>query len=96
MGMAAPLVAGAAITYELWAVRNFTVMAPAWLLLYGTGVVTGGIFSVPIVRAIGVCFMALGIAAFATPPEWGNLWLGTGFGGLQIGFGIYIARNHGG
>ena len=96
LGMAAPLVAGAAITYELWAVRNFTVMAPAWLLLYGAGVVTGGIFSVPIVRAIGVCFMALGIAAIATPPEWGDLWLGAGFGGLQIGFGIYIARNHGG
>jgi hypothetical protein len=37
LGMAAPFVAGAAITYELWAVRNFTVMAPAWLLLYGVG-----------------------------------------------------------
>jgi hypothetical protein len=96
LGMAAPFVAGAAITYELWTVRNFTVMAPAWLLLYGAGVLTGGIFSVPVVRAIGVCFMALGIAAIVTPPEWGNVWLAIGFGGLQIGFGIYIARNHGG
>lgn len=96
LGMAAPFVAGAAITYELWAVRNFTVMAPAWLLLYGAGVLTGGIFSVPVVRAIGVCFMSLGIAAIATPPEWGNVWLAIGFGGLHIGFGIYIARNHGG
>jgi hypothetical protein len=96
LGMAAPFVAGAAITYELWAVRNFTVMAPAWLLLYGAGVLTGGIFSVPAVRAIGVCFMVLGIAAIATPPEWGNVWLAVGFGGLQIAFGIYIARNHGG
>jgi hypothetical protein len=96
LGMAAPFVAGAAITYELWAVRNFTVMAPAWLLLYGAGVLTGGIFSVPVVRAIGMCFMALGIAAIATPPEWGNAWLALGFGGLQIGFGTYIYRNHGG
>jgi hypothetical protein len=96
LGMAAPFVAGAAITYELWTVRNFTVMAPAWLLLYGAGVLTGGIFSVPVVRTIGVCFMALGIAAIVTPPEWGNVWLAVGFGGLQIGFGIYIARNHGG
>jgi hypothetical protein len=96
MGLAAPFVAGAAITYELWAVRNFTVMAPAWLLLYGAGVLTGGIFSVPVVRAIGVCFMAFGMAAIATPPEWGNLWLAAGFGGLQVGFGLYIARNHGG
>jgi len=96
LGMAAPFVAGAAITYELWAVRNFTVMAPSWLLLYGAGVLTGGIFSVPIVRAIGVCFMALGIAAIFTPPEWGNLWLAIGFGGLHVGFGAYIARNYGG
>ena len=96
LGMAAPFVAGAAITYELWAVRNFTVMAPAWLLLYGAGVLTGGIFSVPVVRAVGVCFMALGIAAIVTPPEWGNVWLAAGFGGLQMTFGAYIYKNHGG
>ena len=96
LGIAAPLVAGAAITYELWAVRSFTVMAPAWLLLYGTGVLAGGMFSVPVVRAIGVCFMAAGIAAVLTPPEWGNVWLAIGFGGLHVGFGAYIARNLGG
>jgi hypothetical protein len=96
LGIAAPLVAGAAITYELWAVRNFTVMAPAWLLLYGAGVLTSGMFSVPVVRAIGACFMAVGIAAVLTPPEWGNVWLAIGFGGLHVGFGAYIARNHGG
>lgn len=96
LGMAAPFVAGAAITYELWAVRSFTAMPPAWLLLYGAGVLTGGIVSVPVVRVIGLCFMALGIAAIVTPAEWGNGWLAVGFGGLQIGFGIYIARNHGG
>ena len=96
LGMAAPFVAGAAITYELWVVRNFTVMAPAWLLLYGAGLLTGGMFSVPVVRVIGVCFMAAGMAAILTPAEWGTLWLGFGFGGLQVGFGIYIARYHGG
>ena len=52
--------------------------------------------SVPVVRVIGLCFMALGMAAIVTPAEWGNVWLAVGFGGLQIGFGIYIARNHGG
>jgi len=96
LGIAAPLVAGAAITSELWAVRNFTVMAPTWLLLYGAGVLTGGMFSVPVVRALGACFMAAGIAAVVTPPEWGNAWLAIGFGGLHVGFGAYIARYHGG
>lgn len=96
LGISAPLVAGAAITYELWAVRSFTAMAPVWLLLYGAGVLAGGMFSVPVVRAVGICFMAAGIAAVLTPPEWGNSWLAIGFGGLHVGFGAYIARNLGG
>jgi hypothetical protein len=96
LGMAAPFVAGAAITYELWVTRSFTAMPPTWLLLYGAGVLTGGIVSVPVVRLLGVCFMALGMLAIVTPSEWGNVWLAVGFGGLQMGFGIYIARNHGG
>jgi len=95
-GLAAPVVAGAAITYELWATRNFSVMAPAWLLLYGAGVLTGGIFSVAAVRLMGAAFMLLGMLAIFTPPDWGNVWLAAGFGGLQIGFGVYIARHHGG
>jgi hypothetical protein len=93
---AAPLVAGAVITYDLWVARDFAVMPPAWLLLYGAGVFTGGILSVPVVRALGACFVVAGLAASLTPPDWGNLWLAIGFGGLHLGFGAYIARYHGG
>jgi len=96
LGITAPLVAGAAITYELWTVRSFSVMAPTWLLLYGAGVLAAGMFSVPVVRALGVGFMAAGIAAVLTPPGWANVWLAIGFGGLHVGFGAYIARNLGG
>jgi hypothetical protein len=96
LGMAAPLVAGAAITYALWRAGDYAVMAPTWLLLYGTGVMIGGMFSVPVVRATGICFMALGIAAIVTPQAWVNSWLAIGFGGLHIGFGLHIARHHGG
>jgi hypothetical protein len=93
---AAPLVAGAAITYALWGAGDFRVMTPVWLLLYGAGVLTGGMFSVPVVRAIGSCFMVAGIVAILTPPAWGDAWLALGFGGLHIAFGAHIARNHGG
>lgn len=48
---AVPFVTGAAITYQLWAVRNFTVMAPAWLLLDGAGLLIG--FGVDIARPHG-------------------------------------------
>ena len=96
LGIAASLIAGAAITYRLWTVRGFTVMAPVWLLLYGSGVLSAGMFSVPVIRALGACFMATGLAAVITPPEWGNLWLAVGFGGLHVAFGAYIARKLGG
>ncbi len=96
LGMASPCVAAAAITYALWRTGDYAVMAPTWLLLYGAGVVIGGLFSVPAVRAIGLCFMMTGIAAIFTPQSWGNSWLAVGFGGLQIAFGIHIARHHGG
>jgi len=96
MSLAAPLVAGAGLTWGVSMRDDWSLMPAVWLLLYGTGVLTGGAFSVAAVRLLGVLLMALGVAALATPPAWGNVWLGTGFGGLQIGFGLYIARRHGG
>ena len=96
LGMAAPFVAGAAITYSLWVTRTFSAMPPVWLLLYGAGVLTGGAYSINIVRIIGLFFMALGLIAVVTPPGLGNVWLGIGFGAVHVGFGLYIARYHGG
>ena len=96
LGLSAPLAAGAALTGGLASTGNWSLMPSVWLLLYGAGVVTGGILSVPTVLVMGLCFMVLGVVAMATPPEWGNVWLGLGFGFVQIGFGLYIARKHGG
>ena len=94
--LAAPLVAGAALTYGLWLHGVWGLMPSAWLLLYGTGVLTGGAFSVAPMRLLGLSFMVLGVVALVTPPSWGNVWLALGFGALQVGFGWYIARKHGG
>jgi hypothetical protein len=96
MSLAAPLVAGAALTWGIWMRDDWALMPAVWLLLYGTGVLAGGVFSVAPARLLGVAFMALGVAALATPPAWGNVWLAIGFGGLQLAFGLYIARRHGG
>jgi hypothetical protein len=96
MSLAAPLVAGAALTWGVSMHDDWALMPAVWLLLYGTGVLAGGVLSVAAVRLLGVAFMTLGVAALATPPAWGNFWLGMGFGGLQITFGLYIARRHGG
>ena len=96
LGLSAPLFAGAALTWGLWLHGTWALVPPTWLLLYGTGVLTGGAFSVAPMRVLGLAFMALGCAALVTPPSWGNVWLALGFGVLQIGFGMYIAKRHGG
>jgi hypothetical protein len=87
MSLAAPLVAGAALTWGVWMNGDWALMPAVWLLLYGAGVLAGGAFSVAPVRLLGLTFMALGGAALVTPPAWGNVWLGIGFGGLHLVFG---------
>jgi hypothetical protein len=96
LSLSAPLLAGAAMTVGLWMHGVWALMPPAWLLLYGTGVLTGGAFSVAPMRVLGLLFMAIGVAAMLTPPSMGNVWLGIGFGALQVVFGLYIAKRHGG
>lgn len=91
-----PLVAGALLTLVLIGQGAVGVLPGVWLLLYGTGVVTGGAFSVRIVPLMGLAFMTLGAAALLSPVAWGNAFMAAGFGGLHVLFGIWIARRHGG
>jgi hypothetical protein len=44
---------------------------------------------------MGVILMVLGVAALAAPAG-GDGFMAAGFGGVQIIFGLIIARKHGG
>jgi len=91
-----PMVVGALLTVVLFRAGMISAIPGMWLLLYGTGVVTGGMFSVRVVPVMGICFMVLGALGLFTPAAWGNWLLAAGFGGLHIIFGIIIARKYGG
>ena len=91
-----PMVVGGLLTIVLYRAGLPQVLPGVWLLLYGTGILTGGAFSVKIVPVMGLCFMGTGVIALFAPPQWNNYFLAAGFGGLHIIFGIIIARRHGG
>jgi hypothetical protein len=95
LGFAPPLLVGGILTYALVRAGAQAMLPATWLLLYGTGVIGGGVYSVLAVPVMGVAFVGLGVVAVVTP-GWGDALLAAGFGGLEIGFGLLIARRHGG
>lgn len=96
LGLAPPILAGALLTIVIYRATGVTLLPGMWMLLYGTGVVTGGMFSVRIVPIMGLCFMALGVIALFVP--WGLLdpLMALSFGGVHVVFGLIIARRYGG
>ncbi len=91
-----PILAGALLTVALYRAGLVNAIPGLWLLLYGTGVITGGMFSISVVPLMGICFMALGAVALMAPPGFADWFMAAGFGGLHIVFGIVIARRYGG
>jgi len=90
------MIAGGILTLVLYRNALFGLMPGVWLLLYGVAVVTGGAFSVNVVPIMGVSFMILGTIALFSPLGWANWFMAAGFGGLQLVFGVVIARRYGG
>lgn len=91
-----PMLAGGLLTIVLVQAGLTNAIPGVWLLLYGTGVITGGMYSVKVVPIMGICLMALGALAVFSPPAFGNLFMAVGFGGLHMVFGAIIVRKYGG
>jgi hypothetical protein len=96
LSFAPAILAGAALTIALVEARLWSTLPGMWLLLYGAAIASGGAFSTKLIPAMGAGFLAFGLAAMFGPPAWTDVWLIAGFGGLQIIFGLVIARRYGG
>jgi hypothetical protein len=91
-----PLIAGGLLTIVLVQAGLTNAIPGVWLLLYGTGVITGGMYSVKVVPIMGLCFMALGALALFSSHAFANWLLAVGFGGMHLVFGAIIVRKYGG
>ncbi|HUQ50003.1 MAG TPA: hypothetical protein VM056_04745 [Terriglobales bacterium] len=91
-----PMLVGALLTWVMYDMGAIPMIHAMWLLLYGTGVMTAGAFSVSVVPVMGSCIFALGALSIFAPASWANLEMALGFGVVHIIFGSIIARRHGG
>src|SRR5690242_15833978 len=96
LSFAPPIIVGGLLTFALFNAGAASTLPAVWLLLYGTAIVTGGAFSVRVVPVMGICLMTTGAIALVSPTAWGDALMAFGFGALQIAFGFWIARHHGG
>lgn len=70
--------------------QEIRYIAPVWMLLYGTGVYTAGLFSVRAPRLLGLAFMLAGVVALFAFPDYGVISVGASFGLLHVVFGAYV------
>lgn len=96
MGFVPATAAGMLLTVVLYREGLVSLLPGCWLLTYGVGVLTAGMFSVRIIPIMGLSFMVVGAAALFAPPTWADAFMATGFGVLHLAYGIIIARRYGG
>ena len=96
LALAAPSLAGAVLTVALAREGLHALLPGVWLMLYGSGLLAGGAFSIRLVPVMGACFLSLGAATTLAPPALGPFALMLGFGGLHVAFGALVVRGHGG
>jgi len=94
--LAPAFVAGGVLTVALADQVGREVIGGIWLLLYGVGIASCGVFSIGIVLIAGFAFMGLGTVVLAAPASWAPALLGVGFGGIHLVLGGLIIRDHGG
>ncbi len=67
-------------------------IVPVWMMLYGTGVYTAGLFSIRAPRILGITFLVTGMVALLWFQDYGVVAAALSFGLLHILFGLYIVR----
>jgi len=89
-------VVGLVVTFAFMQRGQYQLLPAIWMLLYGSGVVAAGAFSVRIVPVMGAAFILVGAVALFAPPVWSASLMVLAFGVLHMAFGVIIARRYGG
>ena len=70
--------------------QEIQYIAPVWMMLYGTGVYTAGLFSIRAPRTLGKAFIAAGVVSISFLQPYGVITTALSFGLFHIAFGLYV------
>ncbi len=70
--------------------QEIQYIAPIWMMLYGIGVYTAGLFSVCAPRMLGKAFIAAGVVSICFLQQYGVITTALSFGVFHIAFGLYV------
>jgi hypothetical protein len=73
-------------------VQEIQYIVPVWMMLYGTGVYTAGLFSIRAPRILGMAFIAAGVVSLHFFQQYGIITAALSFGLFHIVFGLYVIR----
>jgi hypothetical protein len=84
------LMAGAVLTVALFQSSSLHLIPGAWLLLYGAALASASVPTTRMLLLMGLLFGILGVTAFFVTHTVQMFVLGLGFGGVHLGFGIWL------
>jgi hypothetical protein len=70
--------------------QEIQYIVPVWMMLYGTGVYTAGLFSVRAPRILGIVFIGAGVLSLLFLQQYGIITAALSFGVFHIVFGLYV------
>jgi hypothetical protein len=83
------ILVAAAFTVRFITDNQLAYLAPLWMMLYGIGVYSAGLFSVQLPRLLGLAFVITGLVGLVLT-NLGLLLVGIAFGGYHIAFGAIV------
>jgi hypothetical protein len=93
-GLTPSFLVALALTLALTQRGAYDLVAPVWILCYGAGAVTAGLFSVRSVQILGCAFLVAGVATVVWGMAQPALCLGGTFGGFHLIHGVALWAGH--
>jgi hypothetical protein len=80
------------LTLKLLMDLQMRYIAPVWMMCYGSGVYTAGLFSVRLPRVLGLLFIGSGAVGLLFCAEYGLVLAALSFGVFHLVFGLVVIR----